>query len=75
MFKEIGFGFCVCKCEPRGDNGLEGYQLHDRYLFRVMRDENIKARSHYRVFPVDPLFFETCSFRTFNKFFEREEEI
>jgi hypothetical protein len=55
--------------EPRGDHGFEGYQLGELYKFELIpAAANFKA--YYRVWPVGEDYYETCSVRTFNKYFE-----
>jgi len=60
-------GLCICIREPRGDHGLEGYSIGERYRFQ--RCENDK--SYYRVYPNDETdYYETCSVGVFKKYFK-----
>lgn len=64
-------GMCECIYEPRGDHGLEGYQLRDKYRFQKVTPDK-KGRIYFRVFPDDvliPSYYETCSERSFEKYF------
>jgi hypothetical protein len=76
----ISRGVARCKYEPRGEHGLEGYVLNDKYQFE--RCENDSGK-YIRVFhcsmnpdettPVDftpPFYYETCGTGVFLKFFE-----
>lgn len=67
-------GFCECMYEPRGDCGLEGYQLNTTYPYE--RKQNITTgEMYYKVFPInfldksDRTYGETCSKKQFNKYF------
>jgi hypothetical protein len=65
--KEL-LGKAVCTCEPRGCNGLEGYQLDNTYLYQVCFD---KKGKYYRIFPTKELeYYETCGPMIFKKFFK-----
>lgn len=66
------YGVAVCKREPRGENGLEGYQAGDSYFFCKVTD-TVAERSHYRAFPTLSMdYYETCSTRVFKRHFEKE---
>ena len=58
----------VCKCirEPRGENGLEGFEINETYIF-------IEHNNIHRVYLVylDIKYYETCGKNTFNKFFKK----
>lgn len=63
-------GLCECIYEPRGDHGLEGYQLNEFYRFEFKR--NKEGQEYYKVFP-DKMFTaygETCSRISFKKYFK-----
>jgi hypothetical protein len=61
-------GKCICIYEPRGDHGLEGYQLNDTYLFQICYD---KKGKYYRVFPTEETdYYETCGPIIFKKYFK-----
>jgi hypothetical protein len=62
-------GKCICIYEPRGDHGLEGYQLNDTYLFQICYDK--KGKKYYRVFPTEETdYYETCGPIIFKKYFK-----
>lgn len=70
--KLLQSGLCECVYEPRGDHGLEGYQLRDSYRFAKMTPDK-NGKDYYRVFPDDhvtPEYYETCSQRVFDKHFK-----
>lgn len=61
-------GKCRCIYDPRGDHGLEGFQLNEIHLFQVCYDEKGK---YYRVFPNEEIdYYETCGPIVFKKYFE-----
>lgn len=70
---EIGIlktGLCECIREPRGEHGLEGYQLEQFYRYEFKR--NKEGQEYYKVFP-DSMFTsygETCSRITFKRHFK-----
>lgn len=59
--------FYQCKCiyEPRGDHGLEGYQLNSLYRYSITHTGDIV------VYPDEsfPEYGERCTGRIFNKYF------
>jgi len=58
-----------CINEPRGLNGLEGYQMGDTYVTnKVMSDDGV---TYFRIYPCPGDYYETCSPSTFKKFFKR----
>jgi len=64
-------GSVACVYEPRGDKGLEGYQLNEFYKFEEMQDSK---GIYYRVYP-DCLdwpnkYYETCNKVSFRKYFQ-----
>lgn len=74
-------GVCICKLEPRGDNGLEGYDHRCRYVFE--RSEIPEVGVYFRVYPVEyvaedkapidfspSFYYETCGVNVFRKFFD-----
>ncbi len=66
--------YCRCVYEPRGDHGLEGYNLGDVYRYETKRDND--GTEYVRVYPQDDPFelgkyYETCSVSNFNKYFEK----
>ncbi|EOF9313059.1 hypothetical protein KW516_18750 [Vibrio fluvialis] len=72
MIINVEFGLAKCTFEPRGENGLEGYQCGCSYAYRKMKNTS-KGTFYYRVFPVSGSdYYETCSSNTFGKFFEKE---
>ena len=71
MYVGVSFGIAFCKREPRGDSGLEGYQLGDEYAFRRMESDDPNESPYYRVFPsFGNDYYETCSVPTFKKYFQ-----
>jgi hypothetical protein len=59
-----------CILEPRGDSGLEGYNLGDTYHYQLMPKDK-DGKPYARVWPVSgDFYYETCSVSSFNKFFE-----
>lgn len=67
-------GTCLCHCEPRGDAGLEGYQLNDVYRYALVKTEKF-TDGYYRVYPSEfsPDYYETCSKRAFTAHFKITE--
>lgn len=64
-------GKAICMYEPRGEKGLEGYQLGESYDCEQCIGKD--GRAYYRVWPVSgDMYYETCSVSTFNRFFEKE---
>lgn len=62
------FGKAKCIYDPRGDHGLEGYQLEGVYNFQVCYD---KKGKYYRVFPTEETdYYETCGPIIFKRYFE-----
>lgn len=61
---------CECIYEPRGDNGLEGYQLGDQYDCEYIGESPVSGMPYYRVYPTCDTYYETCSVRTFRKYFK-----
>lgn len=57
----------VCVYEPRGDYGLEGFQLGDFYSFQECSDKN--GKKYYRVFPTEN-YYEICGPMIFKKYFK-----
>ena len=63
-------GTAKCIYEPRGDSGMEGFQLNEIYKFKLMEDN---AGQYIRVFvgSLDyPNYYETCTKTAFKKHFE-----
>ena len=63
-------GVCRCICEPRGDNGLEGYQVGEAYRYRKMIGPD--QRCFYKVYPSKEQadYCEACGPNVFKRFFE-----
>ena len=58
----------VCKNEPRGDYGLEGFQLGELYKVQVVEN---KVGYYIRVYPKgNDDYYETCSTLAFSRFFD-----
>ncbi len=63
----VSEGHCTCIFEPRGDHGLEGYALNDRYKFQQMKDSQ---GIYYRVYPDEgDSYYETCTSIVFKQHF------
>lgn len=65
---------CVCFFEPRGDSGLEGYSAGEIYICQF-RKEDVFGKPYYRVWPSSADYYETCSVKTFNRFFKLRNQI
>lgn len=64
-------GKCQCIYEPRGDYGLEGFQLNDIYSYE--KQKSIKNGIYYKILLNDqlsPLYGEYCKQKAFNKCFK-----
>ena len=62
-----------CINEPRGDGGLEGYQLNEVYSAQLCE---LNDKRYFRVWPGDeasPGYYETCSPMRFKKHFKLED--
>jgi len=66
-------GVAKCIFEPRGDNGLEGYQLNDEYKYQLMV-QNLPSgpAKYYRIYLSDD-YYETCGRYVFGCYFKRSE--
>ena len=65
-------GVAQCETEPRGKNGLEGYDRGDTYLFQRMKDSKGK---YVRVYPcAGDDYYETCGVYVFKNFFSVVQE-
>ena len=74
----ISYGKCICVYEPRGDYGLEGYQLGDEHPYQLKKSKD--GKKYYKVFPItvkemerkgmeDPIYGECCTSNQFKKCF------
>ena len=64
-------GMAECVYQPMGDFGLEGYQLGLTYKHELMKAHDNKK--YFQVYPNPegaPEYYETCSVKTFEKFFK-----
>lgn len=60
-----------CIYEPRGDHGLEGYQLDKLYDVELMSEDK-DGKEYYRVYLFAERWeWETCSKTIFNRYFKR----
>lgn len=63
-------GICECINEPRGDHGLEGYQLGEFYKY----DLRVSGcgKTFYKIYPDKNFasYGENCSRKHFNQFFK-----
>ena len=62
---------CICMFEPRGNNGLEGFALNQKYFFEFLpKDKN--GKPYYRVYPdANSNYYETCGVKVFNRYFKK----
>ena len=61
-------GHCECHTEPRGDEGLEGYQRGELYKYQIVKHNE---SSWFRVFPVESdTYYERATIRVFLKYFK-----
>lgn len=65
----------ICVTEPRGDNGLEGYQRGEEYRAQLCQHNSggplARGGKYYRVYPeTASRYYETCSVAAFNRFFK-----
>ena len=69
-FKHTFMSVCTCHFEPRGDNGLEGYQLDGLYVCQFV--ETLTGTRYWRVWPVanDEDYYEVCGTVMFNRYFK-----
>lgn len=69
--KMLKNGLAECIFEPRGDNGLEGYQLGQLHKFEAMFGGQ-KNRHYFRIYPDknDDTYFETCGTTLFKRYFK-----
>lgn len=67
--KIISSGFCTCIYEPRGKNGLEGYQVNQVYRYEL---RTIPNKKYYKVFPDKniPEYGEACGTILFKRYFQ-----
>lgn len=62
-------GVCQCIYEPRGDNGLEGYQRDEMYSYQLKH--SAEDGDYYKVFPEEgSAYGETCGKRIFKRHFK-----
>lgn len=71
-FDIVERGRAVCIYEPRGDNGLEGFQLNDVHRY-VKVHNTCKDSYYYRVFPERTGYYETCGPIVFSRYFKKVE--
>lgn len=61
-----------CKQEPRGRNGLEGYNLGDQYHYHEVVGAG--GKEHVRVYPTEGSgYYETCGPIVFKRYFKKED--
>lgn len=70
-------GKCECHYAPRGDKGLEGWDLNDTVKYQKIQDINTDKTIYFRIFyPFDKFYnekqdtFEIIDKRVFNKYFK-----
>lgn len=61
-------GLCTCIREPRGEHGLEGFNIGDSYQYEVC--ENDLGVVYYRIYH-RPDYYETATPPSFRRFFTR----
>lgn len=72
-------GICECIYEPRGDNGLEGFNIKEEYKYEKkirlgeLGGNSVKPKAYYRVY-LDSEYYECCNSGVFKKFFEIKKE-
>lgn len=73
--KILEIGIAECKYEPRGDYGLEGYQLNQIYNYEYV--DSIAHGQYYRVIPDKnmPEYKESCKRGAFHKCFTIKERM
>ena len=79
----IETGRAICIYEPRGDHGLEGYQLNQEYTyakhFGPIRNSANKTRltDYYRIYPEGSFssYYEIATPIDFNKYFKIKTEV
>ena len=59
-------GICICKKEPMGDSGLEGFEENKEYKFELKTDKS--GKDYYKIYLEDD-YGETCGTKTFSKYF------
>jgi hypothetical protein len=65
----ISTGLCKCKEMPAGKHGLEGFQLNGKYKYELVAFDGVKWVRVYPGTEETPDYFEQCSIRTFNLYF------
>jgi hypothetical protein len=66
--KLISEGMAQCIYEPRGDCGLEGFDLDNHYKFENVKHET-KGGEYYRLYHKDVDYYETCGPLEFKRYF------
>lgn len=67
------FTTAVCICEPRGDHGLEGFQLNQEH--KAQHVVGPLGNRYWRVWPdARDRYYEICSERAFSKYFKLTKE-
>ena len=70
----ISKGKCECYNAPRGDAGLEGYEIRDTYKFEKCRKKG-KREKYYRLYhDWDTDYYECCGATQFAENFKILEE-
>ena len=62
--------FCTCIESPMGNNGLEGFNVKDKYHYQYCESGN-DGSPYYRVYH-DLNYYETCGVHTFKAYFEED---
>jgi hypothetical protein len=70
---KVGTYQALCKLEPRGDHGLEGYQAGQTYKCEYRTVGARDGKPYFRIWPVcsddQPDYYETCSPAVFKRYF------
>ena len=72
-------GIAICIYEPRGDHGLQGYQLNQEYTYAkyfgpINKNNNTRLTDYYRVYPESfNSYYEITMPIQFNKYFKIKE--
>jgi len=59
-------GICICKDEPLGNSGLEGFNSGEEYKYQLKTDT--KGKNYYKIYHDDE-YSQTCGVNTFKKYF------
>jgi len=63
-------GKCFCYYEPKGEHGLEGYDLNKYYIYKLLKNKDKKPQKWFRIYHTKNGYCETCGFYIFKKYFK-----